>query len=752
MRVAYLYEGREANFFSMVHPLLQGHSFGGIPLPKEFTLFQTIATMQKNSIDVVLFSSPRFLKELLNIQFQSKYNEKNKDAYQPYWGSTWNVGGIVYMCMPSLETLHTRTWGKFIFKRFIDKIVNKTVGILTAPFIWELIDASKNIGIDTLVKNELAEAKLIAIDIETQPVRVTKEFAKSELGFGLVAEKYTKRKTDPIEYVMQEITCVGFCALFVDEKGNARSKSYVIPYKGWENYELIKALCGNAVPKTLQNGKYDIIHLITNNIAIENYRYDTYGMMHSWYAELPRTLDFIAAFTLRNTMYWKDESSSNLYEYNAKDTHATLWATVAMLAEMPDWAISNYGENFIQIFPCIVCSLEGFAVDFEEFDKRKTYFENEIETSLANAELVFGKGFNPNSSPQVKKILNYFGLPSAESSDKKNLQKFRDLNSFTDRLSSYVTSYRGASKVYSTYFRFPFLGNRWLFDLDPFGTETGRFASKSSSLWVGQQGQNFPMSARSPYISDKGYTLGGADNEQSESRCTAYISEDAALIDAVENAPDFHTRNASLFFGIPENEISKAIRNIGKRVNHGANYNMGEGVLVESMGSKMVFQAARILKLPQGWNLKQIAAHLLGSFDKTYPDIKGKYYPEVIEEIHRTSKLVGATGWTRYCFGNPAASKLQLNSYVAHAPQSLSVKIINRAFFKVWYKFQFKENIIRMKMQKHDEIIWQSLPENEWVGEEISKIMAEPTIVRGRSMVIPNEPEVGLRSWNQIGA
>lgn len=753
MRVSYLYEGKEASYYSMIPSMMSGHSLGSLPLPNSFTLFQVTHTMKKNRIEVVLFSSPRFLKVLLQQYHKSsKFKEANEDSYQNYWGATWDLGGITFMCMPSLESLVKRPWGKFLFQRYIDKIVNKTVGILTPPMKWEVIDASYTRGVGSIILEEFEGSLLTSLDIETRPVRVTEQFAKSKLGYGLVAAIETKRKTDPIEYIMQEITCVGFCGLFRDSKGKLYSKSIVIPYKGEENYELIKALSANKTAKVMQNGKYDVIHLIVNNIPVNNWRFDTYGMMHSWYVELPRKLEFISSFTLRNHMYWKDESSSNLYEYNAKDTHATLWACVAMLEEFPDYAVENFSENFLQVFPCIVCSLEGFAVDWNEFDNKKIYYESRIEEAKAEAELVYGKGFNPNSPLQVKKILQYFGLPSAESSDKKAQQKFKDLNTFTERLISYVINYRKSSKMYSTYFNFPFLGDRWLYDLDPFGTETGRFASKSSSLWVGQQGQNFPMDARSPYIADPTYTLGGADNEQSESRCTAYISEDPTLIDSVENAEDFHKRNASLFFSIPEDKITKPIRTLSKRVNHGANYNMGESVLVETMGSKAVLESGRMLKLPANWGVKQIAKHLLHLFDTAYPLIKKKYYVEVVDEIHKTNKLVGATGWTRYCFGNPSTSKLTLNSYVAHAPQSLSVKIINRAFFKIWYEFQFKKPIIRMKMQKHDEIIWQSHPSEEWVGEEISKIMAEPTIVRGRSMVIPNEPEVGLHRWSDIGA
>lgn len=751
MRIAYLHEGHEANYVSAIRPLFAGHALGVTPLPQEISLFNVVASFEKNKVESCFFSSRRFLQILLDKLYKkSEYRmSKSADAYKNYWGATFKVGEVTYTCMPDLESLYSIDYGTFLFKRYIDKILNPSKYIHSPKLNYEVI-LTEHIG-NIYLNRWKKDAVLIAIDIETRPFETSKEFYNSPLGHGLVAEIVTNKKTKPVEYIAQIITCVGYTALIKGADGY-RSETIVIPYEGLELYNLIRNFNNLPTPKVLQNGKYDAIHLICNNLPFNNWRYDTYGMMHSYYAELPRSLDFISSFFLLNHMYWKDESINNLYEYNAKDTHATLWACVAMLQEMPQWAIDNFGENFIQIFPCLTCSLEGFAVDWNEFERVKKELEGKSAEALESSQLIFGETFNPNSPLQVKKLITTFGLAGAESSDKKTMQKFADLSEWHSRLIAYVTNYRKAAKVVSTYFEFPFLGGRWLFDLDPFGTETGRYASKSSSLWVGQQGQNFPAIARSPYIPDAGYAIGAADNEQSESRCTAYISEDKKLMETVETSPDFHKTNASLFFGIPFEKITKEIRTLSKRVNHGANYNMGAGVLIETMGAKNIIKAKSLLQLPSSYSLKETANYLLKCFDNAYPDIKGKYYKEVIEEVRTTSMLRGATGWTRYCFGNPAISKLHLNAYVAHAPQSLSVKIINRAFFKIWHEYQFKQKIIRLKMQKHDEIIWQTTPEHSEIGHEISKIMAEPTIVRGRSMVIPNEPEMGKKHWGEVGA
>jgi DNA polymerase I-like protein with 3'-5' exonuclease and polymerase domains len=255
------------------------------------------------------------------------------------------------------------------------------------------------------------------------------------------------------------------------------------------------------------------------------------------------------------------------------------------------------------------------------------------------------------------------------------------------------------------------------------------------------------------YIADHGWVYSNCDGMQAESRCTAYISEDANLMYTVETAKDFHKRNASLFFGMPENKITKAIRKLSKRVNHGSNYNMGAGVLLETMGTKNVLKAKKLLDLPKRYGLIDTCRYLLHTFEETYPDIKGKYYDEVIEEIRITSLLVGATGWTRYCFDTPTrnGNKPILNKYVAHPPQSLSVMMVDEAEFDFWHEYQLKRNMIRYKAQVHDECFYMVREKDHAItGPALSKLMARPVTVKGRTLIIPNDGGSIAYRWGDL--
>src|SRR5256885_5972598 len=95
------------------------------------------------------------------------------------------------------------------------------------------------------------------------------------------------------------------------------------------------------------------------------------------------------------------------------------------------------------------------------------------------------------------------------------------------------------------------------------------------------------------------------DNSQSESRCTAYLSGDENLISAVESPKDFHAINIERFFGVPYSEVigsngeilNLELRNLSKRVNHGATYNMGSAMLLLTMGEENVVKAKILIKL-----------------------------------------------------------------------------------------------------------------------------------------------------------
>jgi DNA polymerase I-like protein with 3'-5' exonuclease and polymerase domains len=251
------------------------------------------------------------------------------------------------------------------------------------------------------------------------------------------------------------------------------------------------------------------------------------------------------------------------------------------------------------------------------------------------------------------------------------------------------------------------------------------------------------------------------DKSQAESYCTGYISQDVNLIHTVTTSPDFHCQNASMFFGIPFEELydvvkskklNKGIRDIAKRVNHGANYNMGWQVLWETMGTREVLRAKQLLKLPIAWTIRKVCEYLLACFDRAYPKVRKDWYNSIVLEVFRTGMLVTPSGYTRRTFLQPQKSKPDLNAAVAHKPQSLSSELVEQAFVRIYHELQLGKYAgkFRLKAPVHDEIIFIATPDIiDQALDDVANMMVIPIEIHGRVMTIPSTKESGL-FWSDL--
>ena len=153
-------------------------------------------------------------------------------------------------------------------------------------------------------------------------------------------------------------------------------------------------------------------------------------------------------------------------------------------------------------------------------------------------------------------------------------------------------------------------------------------------------------------------------------------------------------------------QVDKELRQLGKPVNHGANYLMGEETLIDSMELTNVFKAQKRLGLPKFWTPKQVTKHLLSLFAQTYKVVSHDYPQYIKEQVRNTRMLVNAYGWTRYCFGDPIKNRSDLRALVAHLPQGTNAQALNLSvrliFDRVWKPHY--ENF-KMNAQIHDSLL-----------------------------------------------
>jgi len=271
---------------------------------------------------------------------------------------------------------------------------------------------------------------------------------------------------------------------------------------------------------------------------------------------------------------------------------------------------------------------------------------------------------------------------------------------------------------------------RCYYAINPHGTDTGRCASTESHFNCGLQIQNIKrdgegISIKEMFEADDGFYVGEADYKQNETWYQAYTSGDTNLIKAIEDVTrDFHARNASSFFGVPydcivcskqvaegiweHKTLDKVLRDLSKRTNHGASYNMAAGVLLDTMGIDNAIRAKALLGLPKNWTLIRVCQYLLDGFDNTYPVVRGENYTNIISEVRTTGMMRGPTGWTRVCFDDPGDSKRAMNKYAAHRSQSPAAVVLNKAFVRVFNEVWLpNKNDFKLLAQIHDSVLFQ---------------------------------------------
>ena len=697
-------------------------------LEKATTLAEITHYCGVHNITGVICTQPQLIEKLTGEAYAKTPSLDN------YAGSYFLHKGTQWVFVHPLAHTQTVPFGSFLLSRYISKLVAPDNWHTSTPFTWEIATPTTIQGL----YDKFTEATLLSLDIET-------------IKDALV------------------ITCISYCAMFVSNTGQLSTHTIVIPFISEFFISWIRKFNTLDGSKILQNGKYDMAYLTRFGCPVTNWYFDTATAMHSWYSELPKDLGFLAAFSIRNARYWKHEASNggtqeDYYMYCAKDSHNTLNIFLSWLLEAPQWAKANYLMEFPLVYPCHLAEMTGLRRDAARQAAQVTKLETRIAAKTKSLQAKVGvPNFNANSPKQVLALLKALGCGDLTSSDESSLNKASFRHPLNENILGDILKIRGDRKLASTYFGKEFNG-RVLYSLNPHGTDTGRLASTEHHFWCGLQLQNIPRGneVKCTLIADDGFYLGEADYAQAESRDTAYITGDTNLIAAVEGVRDFHSVNASAFFGVPydkiyddtaHNTLDKKLRDLSKRTNHGANYCMGATVMLETMGIRKVLEAQRLLGLAKYLTPVQVCQHLLDSFGKTYP-IVAKDYPEwVTGTVLATRKLVGATGWTRYCFKNPREDKRARNAYVAHNPQSLNAMTLNKAYLKVFYNVWLPNQAdFKLYGQIHDSILFGYRRGREDLAQLVADNMVFPVAVTDligttRTLVVPVDLKLGLTTW-----
>lgn len=465
-------------------------------------------------------------------------------------------------------------------------------------------------------------------------------------------------------YVSEDIETVrGFISsiAFTYARDDGSLQSFVVPFLNsqqsgnshWGDprveqavWEQIRRLHSSAVVEIMHNGSgYDTHYFVKYGCPTENFLIDTQNVFHSIWTEAKKSLRFIASVALDYAQYWKDENKNEseanfpireydlerYWRYNALDSYYTYCCAVfyAGFIRNFDWALRNYNTEFrLQMGPALMCAFTGMYADPKRVDAQVKDWQAKAEKHLARVRIMANDPeFNPRSDDQVRQLLyDIYKLEPLKSRGKKNAKKkigdytvdektlriLKLQNPVAEIIIEEIWKYKKAEANISKYGhdKYP-IGGRLLYTLNASGTETGRFAGKQSSFWVGTQPQNVPKKVRSLFVADPGRVFVEIDYAQSDAKFVAFESEDERYIKTMDTPGlDTHSFHASHVFGNPYEEIvaaheteedwvdhpTEGVRQNTKRIVHGANFEMQDYTLFMTVGKEAAIGIAKSLQ------------------------------------------------------------------------------------------------------------------------------------------------------------
>lgn len=362
----------------------------------------------------------------------------------------------------------------------------------------------------------------------------------------------------------------------------------------------------------------------------------------------------------------------------------------------------------------------GVRIDSAKLDEIESEVEAKLEILTNEIYNMAGCTFNIASPKQLGEILfEKLGIASGKKTktgyktDAATLQKLSGLHPIINL----ILEYRNFSKILSTYTaslkNFKYEDGKIHTIFKQTLTRTGRLSSVEPNL------QNIPVrgeegrKVRRAFIPTNDIFL-SIDYSQIELRILAHISESPELIDAFRNNQDIHTKVAADIYGVDESDVTKLMRSTAKAVIFGIVYGISGFGLGENLNI----------------NTKD-AAKFIEKYYELYPGVK-RYMNNIVKEAYETGSVrtlfnrkrtIEELNNSNYMIRS-SGERIALNTPI----QGTSADIIKKAMVLVYEEFK-KENIkSKIVLQIHDELVIDTLSEEESRVTEIVKDVMENVI------------------------
>jgi DNA polymerase-1 len=343
----------------------------------------------------------------------------------------------------------------------------------------------------------------------------------------------------------------------------------------------------------------------------------------------------------------------------------------------------------------------GIKVDVDKLRSMSSEFAAQLASLEGRIYQEAGCEFNINSPKQLADIF-FNKLAISTKGVKKTKTGFSTDSSVLEKLAevhplpALILEYRGLHKLKSTYTdalaeQICTKTGRVHTRLNQTITGTGRLSSSDPNL------QNIPIQSvegrriRSAFIPEQGSIFISADYSQIELRLLAHLSGDENLIQAFSAGKDIHASTAREIMGLStDEEVSDAMRRIGKTINFGIVYGMG------------AFRLGRELGIP----VHQASAYITNYFQR-YPKVK-EYFASLEDAALNRGEVQTIFGRKRVISSIDTSGRDQgfaMRAAINAPLQGSAADIIKLAMIKVHALLATHYPGAQLVLQIHDELL-----------------------------------------------
>ncbi|MBE0564772.1 MAG: DNA polymerase I, partial [Krumholzibacteria bacterium] len=517
--------------------------------------------------------------------------------------------------------------------------------------------------------------------------------------------------------------------------------------------EAVRRLLGPVLadaraPKVGQNLKFDEWILERHGLPLGGPRLDT--MLASYVLDPGRRShgldDLVAGFLEHRMMPFAElfakgdrlkdilaVDPDRLALYGAEDADYTLRLWEVLEPRLAAEGLDGLFRDLEMPVAAVLLRMErhGIRLDRAFLGELKQRFAEELTRLESRIHELAGEPFNVQSPKQLAVILfGKLGLKPVKktatgwSTDASVLEALAEEHD----LPAAILEHREVAKLQSTYVEtLPELVNPRTglihTSYNQAVAATGRLSSSDPNL------QNIPVRTalgreiRRAFVPrDPGHVFLSADYSQVELRLLAHLADDPGLRAAFTEGADVHRRTAALIAGVPEAEVTAAMRSSAKAINFGVIYGMGARALARQIGVK-VGEAAAFIE----------------TYFATYPGVRG-FIERTREQARRDGFVTTMAGRRRLLpeivSDNPRIRAFQERVAVNTPIQGAAADLIKLAMLRIQGELDRRGLGAMLLLQVHDELVLEvPLPEVDEVkavvreGMEGALALAVPLVV-----------------------